>query len=176
MTAELPVREGNAGLPSLATSGSGGATPSSTRSTPLVLGLRRRRHRRPAGIRRASLHRRPRRRRDLAVAVLPLAPARRRLRRRRPRATSTRAWAPSTTRARWSPQAHALGLRVFVDVVPNHFSWDHPLVQWPAMDRARLAGVGALPALRGKGENGELPPNNWVSAFRRVGVDADRGL
>jgi alpha-glucosidase len=62
-------------------------------------------------------------------------------------------------------EAHDLGLRVFVDVVPNHFSWDH---SW---FRAALATAPGSPewsrfhAKYGKGENGELPPNNWPSAF-----------
>jgi len=62
-------------------------------------------------------------------------------------------------------EAHALDLRVFVDVVPNHFSWEH---EW---FKAALATAPGSPewsrfhALRGKGEHGELPPNNWPSAF-----------
>jgi alpha-glucosidase len=60
---------------------------------------------------------------------------------------------------------HALGLRVFVDVVPNHFSWEHPWF------KAALATAPGSPewdrfhAVRGKGPDGELPPNNWHSAF-----------
>ncbi len=62
-------------------------------------------------------------------------------------------------------EAHALDLRVFVDVVPNHFSWDH---EW---FKAALATAPGSPewarfhAMRGKGPDGELPPNNWPSAF-----------
>lgn len=61
--------------------------------------------------------------------------------------------------------SHELGLRVFVDVVPNHFSWEHPWF------KAALATAPGSPewdrfhAVRGKGPDGELPPNNWHSAF-----------
>ena len=61
--------------------------------------------------------------------------------------------------------SHELGLRVFVDVVPNHFSWEHPWF------KAALATAPGSPewdrfhAVRGKGPEGELPPNNWHSAF-----------
>lgn len=60
---------------------------------------------------------------------------------------------------------HASGLKIFVDVVPNHFSWDH------AWFRAAQATAPGSPewarfhAVRGKGEDGELPPTNWQSAF-----------
>jgi alpha-glucosidase len=61
--------------------------------------------------------------------------------------------------------AHALGLRVLVDVVPNHSSVLHP---WFA--EARDAAPGNPARARyvfrpGRGQAGELPPNNWESDF-----------
>ncbi|TFD55329.1 glycoside hydrolase family 13 protein [Cryobacterium sp. Hh7] len=61
--------------------------------------------------------------------------------------------------------AHDLGIRVIVDIVPNHSSSDH------GWFRAALAAApGSAERARytfrdGKGENGELPPNNWESVF-----------
>lgn len=62
-------------------------------------------------------------------------------------------------------EAHRLGLRVIVDIVPNHSSSDHPWFQ-----AALEAGPGSEERSRyifreGKGENGQLPPNNWESIF-----------
>ena len=62
-------------------------------------------------------------------------------------------------------RAHGLGLRVIVDVVPNHSSSEHVLFQ-----QALAAGPGSpereMYIFRdGAGDSGELPPNNWTSIF-----------
>ncbi|MBD8077481.1 glycoside hydrolase family 13 protein [Cellulosimicrobium arenosum] len=62
-------------------------------------------------------------------------------------------------------QAHARGMRVVVDLVPNHTSDQH------AWFRAALATPERSPERarylfrEGRGEHGELPPNNWQSIF-----------
>jgi alpha-glucosidase len=62
-------------------------------------------------------------------------------------------------------KATSMGIRVIVDLVPNHSSDQHPLFQ-----AALAAGKGSAERdmymfRDGKGENGELPPNNWESVF-----------
>ncbi|MET0863329.1 MAG: glycoside hydrolase family 13 protein [Nakamurella sp.] len=63
-------------------------------------------------------------------------------------------------------KAHSLGLKVIVDLVPNHSSDEH------AWFKAALAAAPGSPERAryifrdGRGTNGELPPNNWESCFR----------
>ena len=62
-------------------------------------------------------------------------------------------------------EAHELGIRVIVDVVPNHTSTRH---DW--FRAAILAGPGSPPRERylfrdGRGPDGSQPPNNWPSVF-----------
>ncbi|GAA1143925.1 glycoside hydrolase family 13 protein [Nesterenkonia lutea] len=62
-------------------------------------------------------------------------------------------------------QAHELGLRVIVDLVPNHSSDRH---EW--FQRALTSPVGSPERARyifrdGRGAQGDEPPNNWQSIF-----------
>ncbi|MFJ7270331.1 glycoside hydrolase family 13 protein [Streptomyces sp. NPDC099050] len=62
-------------------------------------------------------------------------------------------------------EAHEAGIRVIVDIVPNHCSDQHPWFR-----AAVAAGPGSPERARfwfrpGRGEQGELPPNNWQSVF-----------
>jgi alpha-glucosidase len=62
-------------------------------------------------------------------------------------------------------KAHSLGLRIIVDIVPNHSSDQHELFQ-AALKAAPGSPEREIYIFRnGKGENGELPPNNWESVF-----------
>jgi alpha-glucosidase len=62
-------------------------------------------------------------------------------------------------------RAHELGLKVIVDLVPNHTSDEH---EW--FRAALAAGPGSPERDRyifrdGKGPSGDLPPNDWHSVF-----------
>jgi alpha-glucosidase len=62
-------------------------------------------------------------------------------------------------------RAHEFGLKIIVDMVPNHSSDEHVWFQ-----AALAAGPGSAERERymfreGRGERGELPPNNWESVF-----------
>src|SRR3989440_1040207 len=61
--------------------------------------------------------------------------------------------------------AHAAGLRVVIDIVPNHCSDAHPWFR-EALEAGPGSAVRELFWFRpGRGENGEFPPNNWRSIF-----------
>ncbi|MEV5143405.1 alpha-amylase family glycosyl hydrolase [Streptomyces sp. NPDC052727] len=62
-------------------------------------------------------------------------------------------------------EAHRLGLKVVVDIVPNHTSHLHPWFQ-----EALRAGPGSAARERyvfrpGRGAHGERPPSDWQSVF-----------
>ncbi|MEF2978901.1 glycoside hydrolase family 13 protein [Subtercola sp. YIM 133946] len=62
-------------------------------------------------------------------------------------------------------KSHALGIRVIVDLVPNHTSWDHVWFR-----EATAAAPGSVERQRyifrdGRGPNGDEAPNNWESVF-----------
>ena len=60
--------------------------------------------------------------------------------------------------------AHARGVKVTIDIVPNHLSSEHPWFR--AAMASPDAPERALFVIRpGRGPNGEEPPNNWPSVF-----------
>ena len=62
-------------------------------------------------------------------------------------------------------KAKSLGIRIIVDIVPNHTSDQHAWFQAALKSPAGSAERGYYHFKDGKGENGELPPNNWQSIF-----------
>ncbi|MFM5905170.1 MAG: glycoside hydrolase family 13 protein [Micrococcales bacterium] len=62
-------------------------------------------------------------------------------------------------------KAKTLGIRIIVDIVPNHTSDQHVWFQAALQAAPGSAERAYYHFLDGKGENGELPPNNWQSIF-----------
>ncbi|MFF3272675.1 glycoside hydrolase family 13 protein [Streptomyces chrestomyceticus] len=62
-------------------------------------------------------------------------------------------------------EAHRLGLKVMVDIVPNHSSDQHAWFQEALRSAPGSAARDRYVFRQGKGEHGELPPTDWISCF-----------
>jgi alpha-glucosidase len=62
-------------------------------------------------------------------------------------------------------KAHELGIRVMIDLVPNHSSDKHEWFQRALASEPNSPERDFYHFKDGQGTSGELPPNNWVSMF-----------
>ena len=77
-------------------------------------------------------------------------------------------------------EAHSLGIRFIVDIVPNHSSDQHAWFQEALRSAPGSAARNRYVFRDGKGDNGDIPPNDWEavfggSAWQRI-VEADGKL
>lgn len=62
-------------------------------------------------------------------------------------------------------EAHALGIRTIIDVVPNHVSDQHPWFRAALASGPRSDERARFWFRPGRGPGGNEPPNNWISHF-----------
>ena len=62
-------------------------------------------------------------------------------------------------------EAHTRGIRIIIDVVPNHCSDQHPWFKEALAAAPRSFERSKFWFRPGRGPGGDLPPNNWVSHF-----------
>ncbi|MET8679792.1 glycoside hydrolase family 13 protein [Streptomyces sp. NPDC004647] len=62
-------------------------------------------------------------------------------------------------------EAHDLGLRIVIDIVPNHTSDQHHWFRQALADGPGSAARERYIFRDGRGQDGELAPNNWQSVF-----------
>ena len=61
--------------------------------------------------------------------------------------------------------AHVRNLKIIVDIVPNHFSTEHVWFKAALNSTPGSAERARFHFYDGRGESGEIPPNNWNSIF-----------
>ena len=62
-------------------------------------------------------------------------------------------------------EAHELGIKVIIDIVPNHSSDQHKWFQEALNSEPRSSARNRYIFRDGKGESGDIPPNNWQGVF-----------
>ena len=62
-------------------------------------------------------------------------------------------------------EAHGRGIRIIIDIVPNHTSHEHPWFRAAVDSEPGSPERGRYHFRDGRGAAGELPPNDWISAF-----------
>lgn len=62
-------------------------------------------------------------------------------------------------------EAHNRGLRIIVDLVPNHFSTEHKWFKEALVSEPGSKARARFHFYDGRGKAGEIPPNNWNSIF-----------